>query len=318
MTRTGVQRRSTWRRVDGILLLDKPSGISSNAALQQARRLFSAAKAGHTGSLDPLASGLLPICFGEATKLSGLLLDSDKRYEVVLQLGAQTDTADADGAVVATAPFEQVTAEAIEAAVLKFTGEQRQVPPMYSALKHQGQRLYALARQGLDVERAPRDITIHALRVLSFGGGQLELHVHCSKGTYIRSLGEDLARALGTLAHVVRLRRVAAGPFTGPMLSLETLQTQADAGGEALDHLLLPPSAALRGWPELRLDAEASRRLRLGQAVRIPGIVPPGELALYGPTGELIGIGKALADGRVAPSRLLAEPATPIPSDPTT
>lgn len=302
------------RALDGILLLDKPVGISSNAALQQAKRLFHARKAGHTGSLDPLASGLLPVCFGEATKLSAFLLDSAKRYRVGAQLGVRTDTGDAEGQVIEQATVPQLDSARVEAVFRQFLGVQQQRPPMYSALKHQGQRLYALARQGIEVERAPRPIEIHELRLLQLDGDQLEFEVCCSKGTYVRALVEDIAQALGSCAHVRALRRTTVGPFSTPMYTLEQLAeclTQARAGQDpaALDHCLLPASSGVQGWPQLILDPDSAFYLCRGQAVRLAQAPVSGSVALFDQEQRLLGIGRVLEDGRVAPQRLLNLPA---------
>src|SRR5690606_13644483 len=233
-----IQRRP----VDGILLLDKPAGLSSNAALQKVRYLLRAKKGGHTGSLDPLATGMLPICFGEATKVSGFLLDADKHYRVTCRLGVRTDSADADGAVVETAPVPALDAGRVNEVLARFHGDIQQVPPMYSALKYQGRRLYELARAGESVERAARTVTLHALVLDGMTADSLTLDVRCSKGTYVRTLVEDVAAALGTLAHVVALRRLGVGPYEGQaMVTLAELEARrAQAGNDALDALLLP------------------------------------------------------------------------------
>lgn len=222
------------RDIDGIILLDKPVGLSSNAALQKVRRLLRARKGGHTGSLDPLASGLLPLCFGEATKVSGFLLGADKRYRVRIRLGITTATGDGEGEVLEERPWEHIGRADVERVLPRFLGEIQQVPPMYSALKHEGQRLYRLARQGVEVERPPRTVTIHALELLDFEPGLVELDVHCSKGTYIRTLAEDLGKALGTGAHVQALRRTGLGPFDAERtVTMERLEELAAAGAEA-------------------------------------------------------------------------------------
>lgn len=292
------------RAVDGVLLLDKPPGMTSNGALQRAKRALRAKKAGHTGSLDPLASGLLPLCFGEATKLSSYLLDADKTYEVGCRFGAATDTGDADGAVIRTADWSVVQQAAVEAAVPRFIGDIQQVPPMYSALKKDGKRLYELARAGTEVERAPRTVTIHDIRV---GGWRdertLDLVVRCSKGTYIRTLVEDIALAAGTLAHVVALRRTAAGPFAlaDCAVTLEQLEAAAEP-----DTLLLPPDAALAEWPKVVLGDDAAHFIRQGQPVMVPKVASVGLLRLYGPGERFLGVGFVADDGRVAPKRLIA------------
>ncbi len=298
------RRRPGGRDIDGILLLDKPSGASSNQVLQTVKRLFRARKAGHTGSLDPLATGMLPICFGKATRISSFLLASDKRYLTVGQLGEATDTGDAEGRVVRNCSVEGIDRERIEAALAAFRGEIEQVPPMYSALKHKGERLYEIARRGEVVERPARRITIHELNLLGFDGNRFELDVHCSKGAYIRTLVEDIAEAMGSCAHVVRLRRTAVAPFDAEgMLTLAQLESLAEQGLAALDALLLPVDAGLAHWPELSLAAADAERVLRGQAVRAPDRAPAGMVRIYTAERRFLGIG-AVADGRLAPKRL--------------
>lgn len=308
-----MARRRKGRPVNGILLLDKPSGLSSNHALQHVKRLYGAAKAGHTGSLDPLATGMLPICLGEATKLSAQLLDADKTYRVRMRLGERTDTADADGEVVETADYGCVDEAGVVAVLPRFVGEIEQIPPMYSALKHEGQRLYALARKGESVAREPRRVHIHALKLLEMADAELELEVSCSKGTYVRTLVEDLAAALGTLAHVIALRRTRVGPFAGPMHDENELVSVQEQGGlAALDALLLPCEAALIDWPRVELDADSSFYFRRGQAIQVRGAPRSGAVAVYGPGPYLLGLAEIDDDGRVAPRRLLElRPPTP-------
>ncbi|HEY1991579.1 MAG TPA: tRNA pseudouridine(55) synthase TruB [Gammaproteobacteria bacterium] len=304
--------RAPRRDVHGVLLLDKPVGLTSNDALQRAKRIFSANKAGHTGSLDPLASGMLPLCFGEATKVSGFLLDADKRYAVTARLGSRTATADAEGEVTATAPVPTLTAKAIEAALARFRGEIRQVPPMYSALHHQGQRLYDLAREGIEVEREPRSVTIHELTLAGHGADSLSLDVRCSKGTYIRTLVEDVAQALGTLAHVTVLRRLSVGPFgTDSVLhTLESLEGLKDAGPAALDALLLPVDHAVLHWPKASLQEDMAWYFSRGQAVRVAGTPSAGRLRVYAGS-RFLGVGEIIEDGRLAPKRLMNLPQGP-------
>ncbi|MGH8203560.1 MAG: tRNA pseudouridine(55) synthase TruB, partial [Steroidobacteraceae bacterium] len=251
----GAPATPGWRRdVDGIVLLDKPEGLSSNAALQRVRRAFGARKAGHTGSLDPLASGLLPICLGQATKTSGLLLDADKTYRFRVALGASTTTGDREGEVVERAPVPALDEAELRRRVVPLVGDSMQVPPMYSALKHEGERLYRLARQGVEVERQPRPVRIHRLDLLDAGPGWLDFVVACSKGTYVRSLAEDIARACGSVGHVALLRRTALGPFTGArMHTLEEIERSIGAGS-ALESMLLPVDGALPGLPAVLLD----------------------------------------------------------------
>ncbi len=302
-----MARTSRHRRVDGILLLDKPAGESSNRALQRVKRLYRAAKAGHTGSLDPLATGMLPICLGEATKVSGYLLDADKEYLARCRLGVATDTGDADGQVTVEKPLpDDLAREQVEACMQPLRGEIEQVPPMYSALKHQGERLYRLARRGEVVERKPRTVTVHGLELVELGAQELALRIRCSKGTYIRTLVEELGRCLQCGAHVTSLRRTGLGPFHGAaMTTLEDLQDRAANGGfAALDALLLPAETALEGWPAVRLPADAAHYLLQGQPVWVPRAPDAGWVTVFGPD-RFIGVGEILDDGRVAPRRLL-------------
>ncbi|MDH5765707.1 MAG: tRNA pseudouridine(55) synthase TruB, partial [Gammaproteobacteria bacterium] len=220
------QRKKKGRPVHGVLLLDKPLHMSSNHALQKVKRLYNAQKAGHTGSLDPLATGMLPVCLGEATKISAFLLDADKTYRFKCQLGTRTTTADAEGEVLETKPFEHITRSDIEKIIPQFMGDIEQVPPMYSALKKDGQRLYELARQGIEVERKPRPVTIYRLDLIDFSAGEVELEVQCSKGTYVRTLAEDIGHVLGCGAYVTSLHRTTVGPYQGEMVSLEQLEQQ--------------------------------------------------------------------------------------------
>lgn len=291
------------RPLDGILLFDKPLGLSSNQALQQVRRLFQAEKAGHTGSLDPLATGMLPICFGEATKLCGLLLDSDKTYVARMRLGEKTTTGDAEGEVVERSDPAALTRDSFDAIKPRFLGFIQQVPPMYSALKQEGRRLYELAREGAEVERAPRSITIRALSFGPLEDGQIEFVVRCSKGTYVRSLAEDMAAELGQVAHLVALRRTAVDPFgEQPLWNLPALDSLSEGGHAALDRVLLPLSAAVQGWPCALFSEEELHRLSRGQAVRAPSLPAPsgdGPVAVMDEAGILKAIGRIEADGRV-------------------
>ena len=300
------RQRARGRNVQGILLLDKPLGITSNAALQQVKRIFRARKAGHTGSLDPLANGLLPICFGSATKISAYLLDANKRYRVKVKLGITTATADAEGEVLETRSTEGVTEEAIRAVIQDFIGEIQQLPPMYSALKHKGERLYKLARQGIEVEREPRAIAIHEIELLSCELPEFELDVSCSKGTYIRTLAEDMGEALGCGAHVSALRRTGVGPFgMDGIVDVAAIEAAADQGLDALDRLLLPIESAVSDWPEVCLSDDAAYYLRQGQAVLVPKAPTEGWVRLYAGESGFLGVGQIQDDGKVAPKRLM-------------
>jgi tRNA pseudouridine55 synthase len=283
-----------WRDVHGILLLDKPQGLSSNQALQKARLLFRAAKGGHTGSLDPLATGLLPLCFGEATKIAGLLIGSGKAYETECLLGVSTDSADAMGKVIETRPVPEISEQMIERALAPLRGTIQQVPPIYSALKRDGERLYERARRGEDIEIDAREVEVHRLELIERRGDRLRLHVECGSGTYVRSLVRDLGEALGCGAHVTALRRLWVEPFRSPrMFTLAELEEAA--GSEALDSLLLPIEAGLVGYPETVLDAADSARLRQGQAVQVS--VPPGICLARSSAGRLLAVAETGSDG---------------------
>lgn len=299
------RRRKKGRPVSGILLLDKPKGISSNKALQQVKNIFKAQKAGHTGSLDPLATGVLPVCLGEATKVSGFLLDADKRYRVQIKLGEKTTTADAEGEVVSTAPFDSVSEAAIKEILPEFTGVLHQLPPMYSALKHNGERLYKLAREGVEVEREPREITIFSLDLISVDLPYFELDVHCSKGTYVRTLAEDIGEKLGCGAHVTELRRTAVGVFDAEPVSMEKLESVADSDFAEMDCLLLPIDSALADWQDVHLSTDMSYYLRQGQAVMVPKAPANGMVRLYDEKNGFLGVGVIQSDGKVAPKRLM-------------
>lgn len=302
------RQKDRGRKLDGVVLLDKPVGISSNAALQIVKRLFYAAKAGHTGNLDPLASGMLPICLGEATKLSAYLLDADKVYIGTCKLGVKTSSGDAEGEAIDTRPVPTLSTEQIETVLARFRGEIEQIPPMHSALKLNGQPLYKLARQGIEVERKPRRVTIHELRLLRAEGDELEIYVHCTKGTYIRVLAEDIGEALGCGAHLGQLRRTRVGPFLeANMVSLDQLRDEeAEGGAEALDHHLLPMDSALGSYPEIQLSETALFYVRQGQPVQIPRAPTEGLLRLYDPSGGFVGVGQVLDDGRIGPKRLMS------------
>lgn len=303
-------KRRRGRDVNGILVLDKPQGMSSNEAVQKAKRLFNARKVGHTGSLDPLATGVLPLCFGEATKFSQYLLTSDKKYWVRIQLGVATDSGDADGKVISTREVQDVDAPRIEDALRFFRGEIDQVPSMFSAIKHEGQPLYKLARQGIEVERQARRVTVYSNELLAFEGDVLELAIHCSKGTYVRTIAEELGEVLGCGAHVIALRRLGAGPYTEEdLVTFEELEEALEQG--SLDPFLQPLASAVRQWPEVRLTGNTAYYLRQGQPVVVPHAPTSGWVRLSA-VGEdecarFIGVGEILDDGRVAPRRLVVE-----------
>lgn len=302
------RHKSRGRKVNGILLLDKPVGITSNAALQEVKRLLYAAKAGHTGNLDPLASGMLPICLGEATKLSAYLLDADKVYIGGCKLGVRTTTADAEGEILETREVPALTEAQIDEVLERFRGEIEQIPPMHSAIKQNGQPLYKLARQGIEVERKPRRVTIYELKLTQLEGDELELYIHCSKGTYIRTLVEDLGEALGCGAHLSRLRRTRVGPFQEEgMVTLDTLREEAEEGAESLDRFLLPLDHALGDYPEVKLSESSLFYVRQGQAVQVAQAPTEGWVRLFDSAGGFVGVGAVLDDGRIAPKRLISQ-----------
>lgn len=300
-----AEQKRKRRDIHGIVLLDKPQGLTSNQALQRVKRLCNATKAGHSGSLDPLATGMLPICLGEATKLSGFMLAANKCYEVSAALGTATSTGDADGDVVEKTPVPALSEQSVLAALAEFVGSIEQVPPMYSALKHEGQRLYALARKGIEIDRPPRTVQIHALELLGYDSPTLELRVRCSKGTYVRTLVEDLAKALGTVGHVTALRRLAVTPFEDrEMTTLEALETAAHAGPEHIDALVLPVDSALADWPRLVVAPDNAKRLVQGQAVPAEPEWPESKVLLYVPGQRFFGIGEVLPHRRLVPKRI--------------
>ena len=307
------RRRFKGRDVHGILLLAKPSGITSNDALQQVKRIYNAAKAGHTGALDPLATGMLPICLGEATKFSQFLLDADKRYQVTAKLGQRTDTSDADGSIISTRPVKFSEAQ-LQEALARFRGESLQVPSMFSALKHQGKPLYEYAREGIEVEREARPITVYELDLLEFSGDKLVLDIHCSKGTYIRTIIDDLGELLGCGAHVTQLHRSQVARYPAErMLTLEQLQTifeHCKAEGrpprEELDPLLLPMDTAVENLPEVNMSTVVASYVNQGQAVQVPNVPREGFVRMtVGEAREFIGVGEIDDDGKVAPRRLV-------------
>ncbi len=303
------KRKPHERDVHGILLLDKPAGITSNDALQRIKRLYRAARAGHTGSLDKPATGMLPLCLGEATKISSYLLNADKCYAAVAKLGEVTSTADAEGEILESRQVPEFNQQQLEKVIAQFVGDIEQVPPMYSALKVDGQRLYKLAYQGLEVERKSRPVTIQQIDLLHFDKDSFAIQVRCSKGTYIRTLVEDIGQALGCGAHVSSLRRLSTGPFNeAQMVSMETIEdlaTEGNEGDAALDQLLVPGDSALEHLAEVNLSEEMTYHLCLGQAVSVAQAPTDGLVRIYDHNRAFIGIGTILDDGRVAPKRLL-------------
>ena len=291
----GRSRGRKGRDVNGVVVLDKPRGVTSSEAVQRAKTLFNARKVGHTGSLDPLATGVLPLCFGEATKFSRFLLTSDKKYRARLRLGIRTASGDADSDIVEERSTEGVTLDRIQNVVESFQGEIDQIPSMYSAIKHRGKPLYKYARQGVEVERESRRITIYSIELLTFSGSEITLQVHSSKGTYVRTIADDLGEQLGCGAHVAELRRLMAGPFTA----------RAEGG---LDGLLAPISSAVSQWPTVRLNTTSAYYLRQGQPVVVPHAPSEGWVQLRESCLNdewFLGMGEIMEDGRVAPRRLI-------------
>ena len=308
------RRKNKGRNVSGVLLLDKPQGGSSNHILQRVKRLFGAAKAGHTGSLDPLATGMLPVCFGEATKISAFLLDADKRYHLKCQLGVNTTTGDAEGEIVDTQDVSAISEKDVKKVLPGFLGEIEQVPPMYSAIKHNGERLYKLARQGIEVERKARKVTIYDIDYISLDWEQLsdqqrlilELEVHCSKGTYVRTLVEDIAKKLNCGAHITSLRRLSVGPYDGNMLTIDQLEALAEQGEEALDNCLQPVDSGVSNWPDVHLTSDAAFYVQHGQAVMVPQAPTQGWVRIYDQE-HFLGLGEIQDDGMVAPRRMIKQ-----------
>ncbi|RJX74442.1 tRNA pseudouridine(55) synthase TruB [Vibrio sinensis] len=308
-----MARRRKGRPIDGVILLDKPTGISSNDALQKVKRIYFAEKAGHTGALDPLATGMLPICLGEATKFSQFLLDSDKRYRVIAKLGERTNTSDSDGEVVETRPIDVDLAK-LEASIETFRGESDQVPSMFSALKYQGKPLYEYARAGIEVPRESRKITVYEIVLHRFEGDEVEMEVHCSKGTYIRTIVDDLGELLGCGAHVTMLRRTAVAKYPyEKMVTLEQLnelleQAHRDeiAPRELLDPLLMPMDSAVEDLPEVNLNAELTDLVQHGMPVQVTGAPVDGTVRMTSGEEKLfIGVAQIDDNGRVAPKRLV-------------
>jgi tRNA pseudouridine55 synthase len=298
-----VQFKRIKRPISGVLLLDKPAGFSSNQALQRVKHLFTAAKAGHTGNLDPFATGLLPICFGEATKFSHTLLDADKIYRAVLKLGMTTSTGDIEGEATGRSEVK-LSRNEVERAVGNFLGNITQIPPMHSALKHQGKPLYEYARAGVEIERKPREVTIHRIELKRLDGDEAEICVACSKGTYIRVLAEDIGKRLGCGAHLIVLERLATGGFQlQDAYTIEQLEAMTEA---QRDHCLLPVDVLLQKLPAVELDEESAYFFRQGQPVWKSGVKVSDMLRVYGPNGEFLGVAESLGDGRVAPRRVVS------------
>jgi tRNA pseudouridine55 synthase len=302
MNETGRPRRET---VDGLLLLNKPAGLSSNQALQRVKWLLNAKKAGHTGSLDPAATGMLPLCFGEATKVCPFLLDAHKTYRVTAKLGISTDTGDAEGTEIQRMDVPDYAAGQWREILQRFMGDTTQIPPMYSALKKDGKRLYELARKGESVERAPRPVHIDAIELLEAAGSRLVFRVHCSKGTYIRVLVEDIARMAGTVAHTARLHREDVGDFqAADMLDLSVLELAAESGLESIRGHLMSPDVALAGYSAVCLSVADGKRFSGGMAVQ--GVKPglQGLVRVYNEESLFLGIGEAAGNGSVTPKRV--------------
>ena len=308
MSGDGTGGRRPWRRVDGIVLLDKPAGASSTQALQRARRLLQAAKAGHAGTLDPMATGMLPLCFGQATKASGQLLGSAKAYRACVKLGAATDTGDAEGRVVSESPVPALSREQVLRVLETLVGPGMQVPPMHSALKHQGRPLYELARRGEEVPRTPRSITIVRLDLIQLDAQEIEFEVVCSKGTYVRVLGEEIASRLGTVGHLGALRRLWVEPFEqDPMVSMEEIERWAGTGGLPSESpaWLLPVDAAFRRLPRLDLTPSQAGQLLQGRVLQSPpGLAPAAQIAVYDQTGRFLGLAACDTDGHLRVVRL--------------
>jgi len=294
------------RNINGVLLLDKPLGMTSNKALQEVKNLLFARKAGHTGTLDPLATGLLAICFGEATKLANYIVDSEKHYRATAQLGITTATGDREGDIVEEKPVPAFDKARLEAIFEQFMGEIMQIPPMYSALKHEGEPLYKLARQGIVVEREPRPVTVYSITLREMTETTFTVDIVCSKGTYIRTLLEDIGVKLGCGAHASELRRTALGTFSEQdMVDMATLRDAEQHDREALNTYVRPIETALTSFPEVALSPDAAYYLRQGQAVTVPHAPTEGLVRLFDDRGDFIGVGKILDDGKVAPKRLL-------------
>lgn len=305
-----ARRSKKGRDITGIVIVDKPTGVSSNHILQKVKRLYNANKAGHTGSLDPLATGVLPVCLGEATKLSTYLLDADKSYQVTCLLGIATDSGDSDGQIIDQQPIPNITQEQLNLVLKQFLGEQQQIPPMFSALKHQGQPLYKLARQGIEIERKSRHIVIYAIECSELTEHSFTLNVQCSKGTYIRTLVQDIAAILGTCGHVIQLRRTQAAGYTLTQAhSLTQLAHRHESGLTALDDVLLEAHKALPDWPQVKLNAAETLRIGQGQSVQTETL-QPSQILLFDAENRFMGLAERDDSGKVAPKRLFVQSET--------
>ena len=300
------RRRNKGRSIDGIVILDKAKGLSSNAALQEVKRLYEANKAGHTGSLDPLATGVLPLCLGEATKVSQFLLNSDKRYRAKIKMGERTASGDSDSSVVERCDDFELSCERIEQALESFRGDIQQLPPMYSALKVNGVPLYKMARKGIEVKREKRNVTVYSIDLLGFDDNVVELDIACSKGTYIRTIADDLGQALACGAHIIALRRTQAGAFTeADCVDVSNIEEQKELGGlETIDEYLVPMDRAITELPEVSLPSDTASHIKNGQAVIVRHLPEEGLVRLY-EEEQFIGIGSIEDNGKVAPRRLI-------------
>jgi tRNA pseudouridine55 synthase len=297
-----LQVKRIKRPINGVLLLDKPLGFSSNQALQKVKWLLQAAKAGHTGTLDPLATGLLPLCFGEATKFAHYLTDADKTYFATIKLGVTTNTGDAEGEILETRSVKVDIAQ-FESALSSFEGEITQIPPMYSALKHEGKALYEYARAGVEIERKERQVHIYDIRLNSFNQDIAEITVRCSKGTYIRTLAEDIGRMLGCGAHLIGLRRTETASYQ--IKQAITLDQFESMSAEQRIEALLPIDSAIQHLPTVILDTDSAFYLQQGQAVWQSGVIPQGLLRLYAEQHQFLGLGELQSDGKICPKRLI-------------
>jgi len=297
-------RRKRGLDIHGVILLDKPAGISSNRALQRVRGIFQARKAGHTGSLDPFATGMLPICLGEASKTAAFMLEAGKQYHATARLGEATSTGDIEGEIIQTCSVPDIEPEKLSQHLQPFVGEIEQLPPMYSALKHEGKPLYEYARAGVEIERATRAVKIYSLSLVEWRAPTLSFDVHCSKGTYIRTLAEDIAAALGSCAHLIKLRRTFVEPFeTSPMVTLQQLQSAKDEG--SLQDFLLPTDVGLLDWPRVELDTAQQGKFKHGNHFEVSaGDLTVGQVRVYGPAGDLLGLAEVSTESILQPTRV--------------